>query len=123
MASPDESRNERRQRYRRGHRGETLASLMLMSKGYRILGRRVATAAGEIDIIAVNRGRIAFIEVKRRRTREAAEASVTGTQRRRVHRAAELWLARNCGYRDMEIGFDLVFVLPWRWPEHLANAL
>jgi len=119
----EQSRSERRQRYRRGHRGELAAALLLMSKGYRILGRRVATSAGEIDIVAVRGGRIAFVEVKQRKTREAAEASITGAQRRRVHRAADLWLARNAGYRGKEIGFDIVFVLPWRWPVYLANVL
>lgn len=120
---PEQGLRERRRRYWRGQRGERLAVAALMAKGYRILGRRVTTAAGEIDIIAVRRGRLAFIEVKRRATLAAAEASVTGSQRQRVHRAADLWLARHARYRDYELGFDLIFILPWRWPRHLVNAL
>lgn len=114
---------ERRNRYRRGQRGEWLAIAMLRSKGYRILGRRVVTKAGEIDLIARRGQRIAFVEVKRRPSREAAEASITTRQRQRIRRAADLWLSRSTAYRAFELGFDVVFVLPWRWPEHLENAL
>ena len=119
----DEAKLDRRQRYRRGHRGETLAVALLRAKGYRILGRRVATPAGEIDIIAVRRCRLAFVEVKRRKTLAAAEASVSTSQRQRVHRAAQLWLARHERYREHEQGFDVIFIVPWRWPQHLVNAL
>lgn len=114
---------ERRRRYRRGQRGEWLAIAMLRSKGYRILGRRVVTAAGEIDLIARRGRRIAFVEVKRRLSREAAEASITIRQRQRIRRAANLWLSRSAAYHTFDLGFDIVFVLPWRWPEHLENAL
>ena len=43
---------ERRMRLRRGRISEALAAAVLVAKGYRILGRRVKTRAGEIDIIA-----------------------------------------------------------------------
>lgn len=119
----DAARSERRRRYRRGHRGEGLAALMLRLKGYRIIARRVVTPAGEIDIVAMRASRIAFVEVKMRSSRAAAEACISDSQRRRVHRAAALWLARHQAFQEMELGFDLVFVLPWRWPQHLPNAL
>lgn len=96
---------------------------MLRLKGYRIIARRVVTPVGEIDIVALRGGRLAFIEVKMRASRAAAEASVSENQRRRVHRAALAWLARHPAYQEKELGFDLVFVLPWRWPQHLPNAL
>ena len=114
---------ERQRRYRQGHRGEWLAAAYLKAKGYRILGRRVATGAGEIDIIALRRGRVAFVEVKRRSDLAAAEASVSSRQRQRIHRAADLWLAHHASYQTCQMGFDLIFVLPWRLPKHLPNAL
>lgn len=114
---------ERRRRYLRGHRGEWAAIALLITKGYRILGRRVVTASGEIDVVAVRRNRIAFVEVKRRRTLADAEASITPRQRQRVRRAADVWLARHAAYQRHDIGFDLVFVLPWRLPAHLPDAL
>ncbi len=82
---------ERRARERRGHTAEWAASLALMLRGYRILARREKTPLGEIDLIAVRGGRVAFVEVKRRATREAAEASITSAQRARIRKAASLW--------------------------------
>jgi len=116
-------RVERRRRYRRGHVAEALAVAMLSLKGYRVLGRRVVTPSGEIDLIAVRGKRLAFVEVKRRATREAAETSISDQQRRRVRRAADLWLARRPAFHGHDLCFDLVLVLPWRWPVHLENSL
>ncbi len=68
-ASPD-----RLARYRRGRLSEWMAAALLMAKGYRILGRRIRTPHGEIDLVAVRGSRLAFVEVKRRLTRGEAEA-------------------------------------------------
>jgi putative endonuclease len=94
-----------------------------MAKGYRILGLRAKTPKGEIDIIAVRGRRLAFVEVKRRLTLEDAEASITSRQRERVRKAALLWLAHNARYQQHDLGFDIIFVMPRRWPRHLQNAL
>lgn len=109
--------------YRRGHAAETLAAVCLMMQGYRVLARRFKTAAGEIDLIVVRGRRVAFVEVKRRATRLACEEAVTPRLRSRVRRAADLWLARNARYQTYDLGFDLVFVLPWRLPVHMRDAL
>jgi len=100
-----------------------MAALALRLRGYRILGRREKTPLGEIDLIAVRGHRLAFVEVKQRATRDAAEAAVTATQRERIRRAAGLWLARHVRYQSHEIAFDLVFVIARRWPEHIENGL
>lgn len=94
-----------------------------MLKGYRILGMRVRTAAGEIDLIALRGNRLAFVEVKRRASRLEAEASVSLNQRRRIRSAAQLWLARNPQMSDCELHFDLFFLVRRRFPRHLADAL
>lgn len=119
----DRRREERRVRNRRGSRAEWIAALALRLRGYRILGRRQKTPLGEIDIIAVRGRRLAFVEVKQRASREAAEAAVTATQRERIRRAAGLWLARHERYQHHDIAFDLVFVVSRRWPEHIENGL
>jgi putative endonuclease len=116
-------RDERRRRYWRGHLAEWVAAAVLIAKGHRILARRQKTPAGEIDLIAVRGNRIAFVEVKRRLTLEDAQASITELQRQRIRRAADLWLARHPGYQAHEIGFDLVFLVPRRWPSHIENGL
>lgn len=114
---------ERQKRYRSGKSAEFIAAAYLMARGHRILARRFATSVGEIDLITIKAGRIAFIEVKRRATLSDCEASITGKLRQRVRAAANLWMARSPRYQNHEQGFDLVFVLPWRWPIYLRDAL
>ncbi len=115
--------DERRARLRRGRLAELLAAAALMAKGYRIIGRNVKTRAGEIDIIAVRGKRLAFVEVKRRLTDEDAEAAVGGRQAQRIRSAADYWLAHRPRYHAHEQGYDLVLILPRRWPRHIENAL
>ena len=115
--------DERRARLRRGRLAETLAAAALMAKGYRILGRNVKTRAGEIDIIAVRGRRLAFVEVKRRLTGEDVEAAVSARQAARIRVAADYWLARRPRYHQHEQGFDLILLLPRRWPRHIPNGL
>lgn len=114
---------ERRRRFARGHSSELRAALALMLKGYRILARRHRTPLGEIDIIARRGRRLAFVEVKARRSFADCEAAITRQAANRIRRAAELWLARQPGPPDCDIGFDVVFVVPGRWPRHIANGL
>jgi putative endonuclease len=114
---------ERLGRYRRGRLSELVAAALLLAKGYRILGRRCRTPYGEIDLIAVRAGRIAFVEVKRRATREEAEAALTHYQARRIVRAADYWVSRHPRYRDHDRGLDAILVVPRRLPAHLPDAL
>ena len=114
---------ERRARLRRGIGGEWIAAGVLLAKGYRILARRLRTPHGEIDIIAVRGDRIAFVEVKRRRTIDDAEAALTPAQGRRIADAAEWWIGRYPRYRDHEMGLDAILVVPRRLPRHLPNDL
>ena len=109
--------------YQRGHRAEWLAAALLMSKGYRILARRLKTPVGEIDLIAVRGRRLAFVEVKQRRTVLDCEASITVRTSQRVHRAASLWVARKPRFHEHDQGFDLVFITPWAWPVYRPDAL
>ena len=114
---------ERRKRYVSGHASEWIAAGALMARGYRILGRRVRTPLGEIDLIARRGSRIAFVEVKRRRTMEEGEAALTPGKARRLHGAAEYWLARRPALASCERGYDAMLVLPWRLPVHLIDVL
>ena len=119
----DNSSAERQDRYRQGHWAETIAAAYLLAKGHRILARRFKCPAGEIDLIAVRGRRVAFIEVKRRRTQADCEAAITARLRQRVHRAANLWLAKRPTYQNHDLGFDLVFIVPRSWPIYLKDTL
>ena len=102
---------------------EWLAAAMLLGKGYRVLGRRIRTPFGEIDVIALRGRRLAFVEVKRRATRLEAEAAITPRQAGRIARAAEFWISRHPAYRDHERGLDMVIVVPGRLPLHIPDAM
>jgi len=108
--------------YRRGLSAETVAVWLLRAKLYRILARRYRTPAGEIDIIA-RRGRaIVFVEVKTRPDETQALEAVGASARRRIARAAELWLAAHPGANGFDLRFDLVIVVPGRMPHHIAGV-
>jgi putative endonuclease len=114
---------ERIGRYRRGRVSEWVAAAVLLAKGYRILGRRVRTPYGEIDLIAVRGWRLAFVEVKRRATRLEGESAITPRQAGRIARAAEFWVSRNRAFGEHEQGLDVVFVTPGRLPAHVPDAM
>jgi putative endonuclease len=114
----------RRAAERAGRRGELFASLFLLLKGYRILGRRVRTRAGEIDLIARSlSGVLCFVEVKARERAESALEAVRFRQQGRIARAAELYLARNPQLGQKKgVRFDLVTVGRGGLPRHFPNA-
>ena len=112
----------RQKAYRRGHRGEWLAAAALMLKGYRILARRYRTKLGEIDLIARRGNLVLFVEVKARRTLIEAMEAIAHESERRIEGAADLWLMQQRDYGKLSMRFDMVAVLPWRWPVHVENV-
>ena len=76
---------------------------------------------GEVDVIA-RRGRtLAFVEVKARSNEHAAGMSLDHYRLRRVAVAAERLAPRFMREGD-DIRIDAMFVVPGRWPKHLANV-
>ncbi|HEX4157515.1 MAG TPA: YraN family protein [Rhizomicrobium sp.] len=108
---------------RRGRRGELLAMLMLVLKGYRILGRRIRTHAGEIDMVARTRGGIVcFVEVKTRNSPREAQEAVLPRQAARISRAAELFMAQRPWLMANGVRYDTIVVSARSWPRHLRDA-
>ena len=105
----------------RGRKAETLACWYLRLKGWRILARRARVRGGEVDIVA-RRGRvIAFIEVKARASEAECGMALDAYRLRRVAMAAEQLAPRFQRLGD-DIRIDAIFVVPGRWPSHLANV-
>jgi putative endonuclease len=105
----------------RGRRGEALAAWFLRLKGWRIVGQRLKTPRGEVDLIA-RRGRtVVFVEVKWRAS--AAELGLAIDQRRlaRVAAAATALAPRYARDGD-DLRIDVVLLAPARWPRHIINA-
>ncbi len=118
----DTRRSRRFKAYRRGHRGEWLAAFALMLKGYRIVARRYRTKLGEIDLIARRGDLVLIVEVKARPTLMAAMEALAHESERRIEGAADMWLSRQPDFGRLSVRFDMVAVLPWRWPVHVQNA-
>jgi putative endonuclease len=108
--------------YRRGHRGEWLAAAALMLKGFRIVARRHRTRLGEIDLIARRGSLVLIVEVKVRPTLAEAMLAIAHESERRIEGAADLWLARQPDYARLSMRFDMIAVLPRRWPVHVPNV-
>jgi putative endonuclease len=116
-------RNARGAKARRDGQGaEVLAALWLMAKGWRILGMRLKTPQGEIDLLARRGDVLAVVEVKRRRTLEEALGAVTAAQRSRLRRAGETFAARRADLRGLAVRLDLLALGSRALPRHVPDA-
>ena len=95
-----------------GRRGEQLAARFLERAGLRVIERRFRLRCGEIDLIAVDRELVVFIEVKTRRGSGfgAPAESVTPFKQRKMARTALAFLVRR-GWQERPCRFDVVEVV------------
>ncbi len=120
--NPLERTKRRRKAHVFGLNAEWVAAALLRLKGYSILSRRYVVSGGEIDLIARRGDAVAFVEVKARSRLAAAQESITAAKRRRIARAARVWLARNPWAAGLTLRGDAVFVAPGRLPRHMRCA-
>ncbi len=106
-----------------GLRAEQAAADALLARGWTLLGRRMRTEAGEIDIVAARSGLLAFVEVKARATLREAAAALTVRQQERLRMAAELLLARHAHWPREAIRFDLLLVDRAGTVRRIADAI
>ncbi len=105
-----------------GRRAEIWAAIWLMLKGYRILGFRLRTPQGEIDLLAQRGQVLAVVEVKQRQTLALALETVTSTQRDRLRRAGLAIASRRPSLQNLAVRLDLVALAPGRLPIHSPDA-
>lgn len=111
----------RRKAERRGRIGEWIAMLYLMAKGYRVIGHRLRTPYGEVDIAAWKAGVLVIVEVKARKTYEAGAYALTPAGQDRIARAAQA-LAGRWRLMAAPIRYDLVVVGAGWLPKHERGA-
>ena len=110
-----------------GDEGEGQAEAFLRGRGFRILGRNVRSALGELDLIADDQGVLVFVEVKRRRTGAYGGAieAVDARKRAKLIRLAAQYLAQH-RLDDRACRFDVVLIQDDAGPaasvQHIANA-
>lgn len=95
-----------------GPRGEAAAAAFLQGRGYRILTQNYRCRLGEVDLVALDRGCVVFIEVKTRRHTRTGSGSeaITATKQRRLRRLALHYLAA-MGLEGTPCRFDVVALL------------
>ena len=105
-----------------GAAGERAAADFLRRHGYALLARNYRCPGGEVDVIALERGAVVFVEVKARADLERALEAVTPEKRRRLNRAVRVWLSAHPQAAVLTLRGDAVFCAPWRWPRHHPAA-
>jgi putative endonuclease len=117
-----------------GQLGEELAARALERRGAAIVARnaRASGVRGELDLIALDRGALVFVEVKtrhagNRRGPERPAMAVGRTKQRKLRALALAWLSANRGRvpRHSRLRFDVVGIvldssgepLEWDWIE------
>jgi putative endonuclease len=98
---------------RRGAAAEALAAAHLEKNGLTILARNVRCRGGEVDLIAIDRTSLVFVEVRLRSNGRfgGAAASITAAKRQRVILAARYWLSgAGRRYANQPCRFDAVLL-------------
>jgi putative endonuclease len=107
---------DRRQTGRHAHASgiaaEEAACRALITDGWTILGRRVRTTAGEIDVVAEKSGILSIVEVKSRPTLAQAAIALTARQQSRLLAACEIILAQHPDWGAQGVRFDILLVDP-----------
>ena len=94
-----------------GQEGEDRAARFLEKRGYRILERNYQTKSGEIDLIAMHKDELVFVEVKTRTSGAfgAPELAVDFRKQQRMVKAA-LGYLKYKNLHQMPCRFDVVAI-------------
>lgn len=94
-----------------GARGEQLAEVYLQEHGYEILCRNWRSGHKEVDLIALDKDMLVFVEIKARSGLGFGfpEEAVTPRKQSHLRVAAEVYLEQHPAYRTVR--FDVVSIL------------
>jgi putative endonuclease len=97
------------QRRNLGQQGESEAEQFLRAKGYAIVAKNFRSRIGEIDLVAVHRQTIVFVEVRSLSGDEFGDplATVTPRKQRQIAKTALLYLSRH-KLHDRAARFDVI---------------
>jgi len=109
-----------------GKEGERIAEQYLKRKGYKVVERNYRCAAGEVDLIVLDRRVIVFVEVKTRSGHGFGTPleAVQPRKQRKMMQAAQFFLSQK-KLHQRDARFDVVGISwPGREPviEHVENA-
>jgi putative endonuclease len=102
----------RTKRQQIGDRAEEAAAEFLLERGCTPVARNFRCKLGELDLIAIDGDVLTVIEVRTRGTEihGGAAASVDGSKRHRLVRAAQSFLLRHSQFARLKMRFDVIVV-------------
>lgn len=108
---------------RLGKKGEEQAAAELEAAGMEIIARNFRFKEGEIDIIALDKETIVFVEVKTwdYYSIEDLQYGIDIKKQKKIIKTANYFLLKNRKYSNMKIRFDVIFVKN-NSVTHLASA-
>jgi putative endonuclease len=96
----------------RGAAAEQLAAQYLQVHGLKILARNLRCKAGELDLVCLDGGVLAIVEVRQRGSLKfgGALGSVTWAKQRKIIRAAQFFLRHEKHWKGLSIRFDVLAI-------------
>ena len=113
--------DRRTEKRARGDAAEDAALTLLESHGLRLVDRNVSVRGGELDLVMLDDDAVVFVEVRLRASSAfgGGAASVDAAKRRKLVRAASLFLAGHPRLADAPCRFDVVVAgapdVPLEW--------
>lgn len=95
--------------HRRGAEFEDEAAEFLTEKGFTIVTRRFRAKRGELDLVALDRNELVFVEVKQRKEGYIPEESISRKKIERLYSAAKEYLTAT-EQPDRHFRFDVVAI-------------
>lgn len=96
----------------KGKQAEDKACAYLQKQGYQILARNQRLGRGELDIIALDKDVVVFVEVKGHKSRESSLDAMHADKQKRLISAAQTWLGMHAEFAQHQSRFDLLMVTP-----------
>ena len=96
-----------------GQLGEDIAVKFLMKQGYEIIDRNFTQKCGELDIVAKNKGKVHFIEVKTVSCESfyRPEENVSPRKLKRMARAIQIYMAQKHVSYETDWQIDVITVI------------
>jgi putative endonuclease len=97
-------------RLQSGAAAESLAAEYLQARGLEVLARNLRCKGGELDLVCLDGGVLAVVEVRQRGRADfgGAAGSVTPRKQRKIIRAARYFLRREPAWRVRAMRFDVL---------------
>ena len=92
------------ERISKGKQGEDAAASFLAKEGYKIVERNFRCPLGEIDIVAVDKGILVFVEVKTRSSNKFGlpEEAVNRRKQHQIIKAAQFYISRKKLFNSLQ---------------------